>query len=171
ILGAAAGSRGVPLWRLLAAKCVATELPSSAVIDPLSPEVMSRIQSELAGGVRTFKLKCGRDRDRELGIMHQLVHACEDVRVRLDPNQAWTVAQAIDFISECPPRVLEWIEDPTPHSEEWHEIRSATGVAIAIDEPLCQRPSESQLLSINPDVFVVKPMALGGAFDCMQLAR
>jgi o-succinylbenzoate synthase len=171
ILGAAAGACGVPIWRLLAAECVAQELPTSTVIDPFSPQVRSHMQAEIARGIRTFKVKCGRDDQREIETIHELIENCEEVRLRLDPNQAWTVGQAVQFIEACPRKAIDWVEDPTPEPAEWFRIRDATGVTIAIDEPLSGEPSESQIGSMSPDVLVLKPMALGGAFTCLRLAR
>lgn len=171
VLGAAAAARGVPLWRLLAAECVAPELFTSAVIDPLAPAGKARMHQEIAAGVRTFKLKCGSDRDRELELVEELAQTPQEIRVRLDPNQAWTVEQAIQFVSACPKHVIDWIEDPTAEPAEWREFRRATGVAIAIDEPLSQGISQAKLMSIDPDVLILKPMALGGAYECLQLVR
>lgn len=171
ILGAAAGSCGVPVWRLLATNWVSPRLSTSAVLDPLHPLARRRARDVVASGVRNFKIKCGRDTERELSFVHDLARLTPLPKLRLDPNQAWDRDATVSFIDRLKDVTIEWIEDPTPRFEEWTEITRLTGVECAIDEPLSDHPSDDVLRRSGAGFVILKPMALGGFIASLGWAR
>ncbi len=161
VLGATAGECGVPLFRLLAKNRVASALPTSAVLDPLASDFASEFNRLCERGVRTFKVKCGRDAAAEQRALLQIAPA-PNVHLRLDPNGAWSKDEALEFLSDVSGLPIEWVEDPTSDPTEWPELRQTIGIRIALDEPLARGISEHEVRALRPDVVVLKPMALGG---------
>lgn len=169
VLGATAGACGVPIWRLLASECVAPTLRTSTVVDPLSSGWFSEFQSHFARGICTFKFKCGRDADREREALLRVASA-PGVRFRLDANGGFSLAEAESFLLRLPLDLVEWVEDPTERVSEWAELRTRTGIRLALDEPLTRGLSAEQADQLAPDVVVLKPMALGGFSACARWA-
>lgn len=169
VLRAAARSCGVPVWRLLSAECVAPALPTSSVIDPLSEDFELGFSSEYERGIRTYKVKCGRDRAREIEAILRMAPA-PGVRLRLDPNGAWSLEEAESFLARLPAESLEWVEDPTADPSQWPRIRETTGISVALDEPISMGISADRARDMAPDVVVVKPMAVGGISACVKWA-
>lgn len=161
VLSAAARSCQVPIWRLLTNECVARELRTSSVVDPLANDWASDFAKKHTQGIRTFKFKCGRDLSREREVILRAA-SFPDVRVRIDPNESFSLKEALDFLSDLPREAIDWIEDPTNNVAEWGSLRRSTGVPLALDEPLARGLSATRAEEIGPDVVVLKPMALGG---------
>jgi L-fuconate dehydratase len=68
----------------------------------------------VADGFAQIKLKVGADRAddvRRLGIARAAIGP--DVRLAVDANQRWDVAEAIDWIADLAPFDLAWVEEPT----------------------------------------------------------
>lgn len=170
VLGAVAGSCGVPVWRLLASEYVALALRTSAVVDPLSPSWFEDFEAHHARGVRTFKFKCGRDAEREKAALLRALCA-DGVALRLDPNGAFRMPAVERFLGSLPLERIEWIEDPMPELSDWSALRDNTGLPLALDEPLARGLSFEQASVLAPDVIVLKPMALGGFAACIGWAK
>jgi L-alanine-DL-glutamate epimerase-like enolase superfamily enzyme len=122
-------------------------------------------------GIRTVKVKVGvGDFSRELGALHALRRAEPGLALRLDANQAFSLADA--------PRVLRALAELRPELVEepivdgfLGELTSAP-VPIAADESLA-----GPWLALEPALrtgvvraVVLKPMALGGITRCLELA-
>lgn len=161
VLSAAAQACRVPLWRLLARECVAPELKTSSVVDPLASDWFSEFAEKHAQGIRTFKFKCGRDSKREKEAVLRAA-SFPAVRLRFDPNGAFDLNEAVRFLEGLPLERIDWMEDPTSTMSEWGPLRDLTGVPLALDEPLARGLSRDDADLLAPDVVVLKPMALGG---------
>lgn len=171
IVGAAAGARGVSPWRLLASARPPQRLKTSAVVDPLSSDVIEIVRRACGEGIFTFKLKVGRDERAELAAceaISKLAQSSEPLRLRLDPNGAWDLPTARRLSHEYSRYDVEWIEDPTSDPAEWAQIESP--IPLAIDEPL-GAIGAGEALATGAEIFVLKPMALGGYSACLKWAR
>ncbi len=170
VLGAAARLCGVPLWRLISTECVAPALPTSTVLDPLSRDLSADFASAYERGIRTYKIKCGRDEVRERKAI-SLVAPAAGVRFRLDPNGVWNEERAERFLAELPTDRIDWIEDPTADPIQWPSIRGRTSVPFALDEPIGRGFTVEEAKAIRPDVIVIKPMAVGGVAASVKWAQ
>lgn len=164
---------GRPPWALLSESLGVGSnsfraLPLSTVVDPLSSDADRQVQAALIRGIRAFKIKTGRDFDKELEFARKLGALPEAPRLRLDPNQAWSPFELERVRGE--PLPLDWIEDPTSDPYEWREAAGA--LSLAIDEILVgEPPSEELLRASGADFVILKPMALGGYSVCLAWAR
>lgn len=175
VLGAVAGSCGVPAWRLLAAEAVAARLKTSAVVDLLGRDLLSELQAYCEQGVHTFKLKCGRDHAGELTALSRLATQLnqqarpEELRFRLDANGAWALKELRQILDAGAGLNIEWLEDPSLELKQWERLAVESSLPLALDEPLLSL-SLSQAVKVPASIIVLKPMALGGWARCLRYA-
>ncbi len=164
------------LFELLGAPVDRTLL-TSCVLDPLGDRVFDVARSFVRQGVRTFKLKCGRDLESELSVLGEIrkipreLGLSSSVCLRLDLNCALGHRAARSFLSRLDPNEIQWVEDPTGETRSWSELSQA-GIRLAMDEPLstCSL-GEAETRATACDVLILKPMALGGFSACFRLAQ
>jgi L-fuconate dehydratase len=111
-------------------------------------------------GFTQVKLKVGDDLDadvRRMGLARRTVGP--DIRIAIDANQRWDVAQAIDWVRALEPYDPWWIEEPTsPDDVIGHAaIREAVRpIRVATGEHVANR-------------VIFKQMLQAGAIDVLQL--
>jgi muconate cycloisomerase len=93
---------------------VADEIPLAAMIPLMSPETMVAFGKGLAAsGVRTLRVKLGRNINEDVKIMEGIRAAVgKDIRLRVDYNQAYTPAQAVRAIKAIEPFGIDLAEQP-----------------------------------------------------------
>lgn len=96
-------------------------------------------------------------------------------RLRIDLNGSCTVAQAIEFASDCRNLNVDYFEQPCRTAPECGEVRAKAGVRVALDESIrLSAHHENQVLDSiheNADVAILKPIPLGGAEAAQAIAR
>jgi L-fuconate dehydratase len=117
-------------------------------------EKMARLAKEaVAAGFRQIKLKVGADRAddvRRLATARAVVG--EDIRIAIDANQHWEVAEAIDWVRELAPHNPWWIEEPTSPDDILGHAAIRAGVhpiKVATGEHIANRVIFKQLLQAN----------------------
>ncbi|MEH1122859.1 enolase C-terminal domain-like protein [Micromonospora sp. CPCC 206061] len=101
-------------------------------------------------GFGQIKLKVGGDRDddiRRLRIAREVVGP--DVRIAVDANQRWDVAEAIDWIGALAPYDLAWVEEPTSPDDVLAHAAIARAIApvpVATGEHMANRVLAKQFL-------------------------
>ena len=110
-------------------------------------------------------LKVGRPRDDE-GIVAAVREAIGPGRLlRVDPNEAWDAAEAVDRIRRLERHDLDWVEQPVPH---WDvaglaHVRRSVGVKVAADQAVHTVAQLRQVLEREAaDVVVTGPHDAGG---------
>lgn len=113
-----------------------------------------------------------------------------EVKLRLDANQAWSEVDAIGALVTARAYGVEWIEEPLQRALSeaqgwsiWQEIQQKTGAHLAVDESL-QQSIIGEVLSVQTienrlrsalehgvKVVTLKPMFVGGLLSCADLAR
>ena len=84
----------------------------------------------VADGFAQIKLKVGADRAddvRRLGIARAAIGP--GIRLAVDANQRWDVAEAIDWIADLAPFDLAWVEEPTNPDDILGHAAIARGIA------------------------------------------
>jgi L-fuconate dehydratase len=128
-----------------------------------SDEKLVRLsRAAVADGYRQIKLKVGADRADDVRRM-ALARATvgDDIRIAVDANQRWDVAEAIDWMTGLAPYHPWWIEEPTsPDDVLGHAaIRrglAPAGIRVATGEHVQNR-------------IVVKQLLQAGAVDFVQI--
>lgn len=171
-----AREEGVSLARHLSAGDGPVEkVAVNATVGDASPEETAEAAREAAeNGFGTIKCKVGvravaEDLERVRAVREGIGPEPE---IRLDANGGWDREQAeraLDTLSEFD---VEYVEQPLAADDiAGHRDLSRT-VPIALDESLAGRTFEEiEALADAADVFVLKPMALGGVDRTVELGR
>lgn len=153
-------------------------IPVNALIAVKEPEIAwAQARNLVSEGFTTLKVKVGvgnSEHDRKLvsGIREMVG---PDVRLRLDPNQAWGVKDSINNINKLAQYNIEYVEQPIPANdiEGLRQVRGEVGVPIAVDEAIETVEDLHRLLEAEAaDVFIIKAGRLGGlsaAGDAMRI--
>lgn len=114
---------GLPLYRLLGG--YRNRIQTSATI-PLCPvqESVEWAEMRAAAGFRMLKIKGGVDPDEDVRRIRAIHRALPEHVLRLDPDGAYTVKQALDVIRALEGR-LEMIEQPT-RGDDLEGLRQVT---------------------------------------------
>ena len=169
----AARRAGLPLWRLLGG--TRDRVPAYASgINPDGAEAQAA--DAAASGYRTFKLKIGFDRARDLANLEALrAQLGPDAPIGVDANQAWNLEQAIEMSRDLAPFGPMWLEEPIAADspiEDWQRLAKESPVPLAAGENMrgdgmfdaAIRSGAFQL--IQPDL-----AKWGGVTACLPLAR
>ena len=121
----------------------------------------------VADGFTQIKLKVGADVDDDVRRMRVAREAVgPDVRIAIDANQRWEVAEAVDWVRRLAGYDPYWIEEPTsPDDVLGHAtIRQAVApVRVATGEHVQNRVIFKQLLTANAiDVLQIDAARVGG---------
>lgn len=156
---------GVPLYRFLGGEPV-DSVPVNATVGDGSPEATATAAATAqANGFQTVKVKVGkkgvdRDLDRLRAVRDRVG---DEIVLRADANGAWELAEARSFLVEAEPLELAYLEQPLASEEGTaHAELRTMGTPIGLDESLTDAGVTRLLEADAADVFVLKPMALGG---------
>lgn len=170
----AATTDAQPLYRDLGALERVPRVPVNATIGDDTPDATAEAVADAVGrGFECCKVKVGRrsvaaDVDR-LRRVREIVG--ESVDLRVDANGAWTFEEARRAIDAFVDLDVSIVEQPLPAGAlSGHAELRGNGVAIAIDEGILEHGVDAILDAQAADVFVLKPMALGGVDVARQLA-
>jgi len=98
-------------------------------------EVAERARAAAHEGYACFKLKVGLPDDLErVAAVRGAIGPWP--ALRLDANGAWEVGRAIETINRLSEHDLQFVEQPCPTLADLAEVRLATDVPIAADEPI-----------------------------------
>ncbi len=128
----------------------------------------------VADGFTQIKLKVGRDLEddrRRLGLARKAVGP--DVRIAVDANQCWDVAEGIAWVDQLKEFDLWWVEEPTsPDDILGHRaIRDAIApVKVATGEHMQNRVIAKQLLQAGAvDVLQIDAARVGGVNENLAI--
>ncbi|MFB6086787.1 MAG: mandelate racemase/muconate lactonizing enzyme family protein [Halodesulfurarchaeum sp.] len=156
---------GQPLYRFLGGDPVES-IPVNVTLGDGRPEETARAaETARDEGFEAIKVKVGRGSlERDLARLRAVRERVgPGVELRADANGAWKLPQARSFLERVKPLDLSHIEQPlAPDSTEDHARLRGMGTPIALDESLGKFGVRELLEWGAADVFVLKPMALGG---------
>jgi L-Ala-D/L-Glu epimerase len=171
--------KNVSVARLLSEQ-VRETLHVNALIEGDDASALAKAAERAAGeGFKTVKTKVAA---RPLGVDAQRLLAVrkavgQNVKIRIDANAGWTEATARSALRGLEALELEVCEQPVARGdvEGMRRIRHLVPCRIAADETMLVREALRPLLRKDPyaaaDVVVIKPAALGGLLQSLQLSR
>jgi L-alanine-DL-glutamate epimerase-like enolase superfamily enzyme len=165
---------GVPT-RTFFGGAVQDELDYFAFLQGDDPETLAAHARESAAeGYEVIYLKVGRGAERDDACVAAVRQAIGPGRLlRIDPNEAWDAATAVDRIRRLEQYDLDWVEQPTPAGDinGLAHVRRSVGVKIAADQAVF---TTSQLLHVlekqAADVIVQGSHDAGGLLRFRQQA-
>jgi muconate cycloisomerase len=162
---------GVPT-RTFFGGAVRAELDDHGVLQRDDAATLAAHARELADHDVIY-LKVGRPRDDDAIVAAVREAIGPDTLLRIDPNEAWDAATAVERIRRLEPYGLDWVEQPTPH---WDvaglaRVRARVGVKIAADQAVYTTQQLRQVLEAEAaDVVVQGPHDAGGLLRFRQQA-
>lgn len=164
-----------PVYRLIGGKSH-KKLDIPQVISILSPKEMAKEAKEYVDqGFKHVKIKVGTDPDTDIKRIRMVREVLpNDVRLRVDANQGWTVNEAIYVIRQTQDCQVDWYEQPTKAGdhEALAEVRKATNVNIMADESVHQMSDLIDIMRVRgADYINIKLMKTGGIYPALQLAN
>jgi O-succinylbenzoate synthase len=120
----------LPLWRLLGG--TQTEIPCgvSIGIQPTIPELIAKVEKELAAGYQRIKIKI--KPGKELEPVRALRERFPRIRLMVDANSAYTLQDA-PLLKQLDPFYLIMIEQPLGYDD----IYSHAALQAKLDTPIC----------------------------------
>ena len=135
---------GVPAHKLLGGSTV-EKFPLVGLIGIGSEEeVVSEALRFVEEGYTGLRLKIGPGQDA--GNVEAIREAVgDDVTIRVDGNQGYSIAEAAKAIRAMEPFGIELVEQPTP----WWDFRGIADVAAAVDTPIMPHESIVQISDVK----------------------
>jgi L-alanine-DL-glutamate epimerase-like enolase superfamily enzyme len=128
----------------------------------------------VAGGARVVYCKVGRPDAGDEEIVSAVRAAVGDEPLlRVDANEAWGVAEAVERIGALEPYGLDWVEQPVAADDVngLAEVRRSVGTKIAADQAVFTSAELRHVLEKDAaDVVVVGHHETGGVLRLRQLA-
>ena len=127
---------GQPVYRLLGG-AVRSEVDYFGFVQGDTTEQLVAHARELAeAGHGVIYLKVGRGDEADVRNTAAVREAIGGRRLRVDPNCAWDVQQAIRMIRALEPYGIDWVEQPTPlmSLSALRQVREAVHVPVAADQ-------------------------------------
>lgn len=120
----------------------------------------------IAKGFTTFYFKAGVDYRRELAMLEVVRDTIgPEARLRVDPNQAWSFAEAAAHIREMDTRFrLDFVEAPVKiaRHENFGELARRTGVAVCANEGLWTEADAARIIQARAaDYLCFSPYFVG----------
>lgn len=141
-------------------------------------EIEQLVLSRLKDGFNSFKVKLAMEpiesAIQKLVLIRQI--ASGEIAIRVDPNQAWTVAHSLNFLEEID-RVgipIDYLEQPTPADDKraLAEIRRNTNTPIMADESCFDMEDLLQLIEYEAaDLINLKLLKSGGITPSLKIAE
>ena len=151
-------------------------VPVNAVIGAIAPELAaSKAKQHIDQGYRCLKIKVGTkdfasDLRRVEAVRSQVGN---EIQIRIDANQGWSVAQAIANLNSLESLKIEYVEQPVAalDLQGMAMVRRSQSIPVAADESVnnltqLQRVIDNQ----SADIIILKPMALGGILTAQRAA-
>lgn len=155
-----------PLYRHLGGTDASGRVPVNATIgDHPAAETAEQVAEAVEDGFSAVKIKVGNRPVSEDVERIRAVHVDlpPDTAIRVDANGAWDLETARTFIDRTADLNLDYVEQPLdPDALSGHNRLRGHGVDIALDESIATQTLDAVVAAEAADVYVVKPMAVGG---------
>ncbi|HZL65142.1 MAG TPA: mandelate racemase/muconate lactonizing enzyme family protein [Thermoleophilia bacterium] len=162
IIGKAAGQ---PVYRLLGG-AVRDEVDYFGFVQgDTTEELVADARALAAAGYGVIYLKVGRGDAADVANTAAVREAIGGRRLRLDPNCAWSVPDAIRMIHRLEPFDIDWVEQPTTllSVSAMRQVREAVDVPIAADQAVFTPADVYDICRQRAaDAIVLSPHEAGG---------
>ena len=126
-------------------------------------------------GFSTLKTKAGADMHEDLEMVRGIRDAVGDrLKLRIDPNRAYSPAQAAELCRQLEPYQLEYLEQPIPAEplSDATRLRQQTCVPIALNESVTDPASVMAILRADAAGFILPDTHIaGGILPCVKIGH
>ena len=162
----------LPLWKLLGG--FRDRIRTSITIGILpEKETVERAQDFVAQGFKSLKIKGGVDVQSDIARIIKVREAVgENIELRFDANQGFSLEEAINFFNETKLSRIELIEQPTPKGQPdlLGRVTESIKIPIMADESLMTLRDAFRLARRElVDMVNIKLMKVGGIDMALQI--
>lgn len=163
---------GLPLYKLLGGYGNTVETDITISVD--KAEIMVEDAIKLVdSGIKILKVKVGMGIDNDIERIRSIREAVGDeIIIRLDANQGWTVKEAIYGINELQKFNIESVEQPVMNWDYvgLKEIRNHISVPLMADESIHDATDAIRLIQMDAvDIINIKLMKSGGLYEAQKI--
>lgn len=109
------------------------------------------VEDRLEQGFRTFKIKVGKDVERDIAYLAQIQRAADGrATLRVDANRGYSREDGRRFAASIDPNGVELFEQPCA-TEDWDAnaaVAAVSNVPLMLDEPICDLPDIDRAATI-----------------------
>lgn len=141
-------------------------------------EIPDLVASRLRNGFKAFKVKLAMEPVENSVLKLELIRELvgERALLRIDPNQAWSVAHTLSFLKEIESAgiSIDYLEQPTPAKEKaaLAEIRRHSATPIMADESCFGMADLQELIDLNAvDLVNLKLLKCGGLTPALEMGK
>jgi o-succinylbenzoate synthase len=165
---------GIPLYLMLGGR-FRQDVPLTYVLGIQETEkTLEEVEKYRESGITSFKVKIGINPTEEIALLKAMRNRFgDDIHIRVDANQAFSVAQALKILRRMEEFNLEFIEQPLP----WWDLEGMQYLTSAIDTPIMADESVFSLADAlrvvrmrAADLINIKVSKVGGIHCARKIA-
>ena len=166
---------GLPLYAFLGGKNDKT-LVTDYTVSLGNPEQMSVDAQEIKDrGFQVIKVKLGDDPEKDIFRIKAIrAQIGDEIPLRLDANQGWSVDSAIRVLNELAPYNIQFCEEPIARWNymELSRIRKESPIMIMADESCCDHHDAKRLIDLDAvNSFNIKLGKSSGIFNALKIIQ
>jgi len=174
LLDAASREKKVPLWKAFGARTRILATDMTVVLGDVS-EAETAVRDILRRGIRSVKVKIGRDFDRDLKRVEAVVRIAGKCPVFLDANQGFTAVQTLKFLKELARFKIKpaLVEQPVPKGD-WEGLAKVTRegkVLVCADESVSSFGDAKRLIKGKAAGAINIKFMKTGILEAYEIAR
>lgn len=162
----------LPLYQLMGGFRQKIQTSITIGICPME-EMLAFAKEYWQQGFRILKLKGGLNLEEDVEKVHQLrAQFGEELVLRFDANQGYTVAQSINFVNKTKAATIEILEQPTPYGNDkaMRQVVEEVDIPVMADESIRSLPDAFRLSKHNSlDMINIKIMKVGGLTEALHI--
>ena len=160
---------GLPVWRLLGLRRAGP--PTSWTIWLGDPDDMARRAERVAGRFRRLKLKLGGRDGLDVERVRAVRAATGDVPLQVDVNEAWSLDEALEALSQLAALGVEYCEQPLPAGDpDGERLKARSPLPIFVDED-CHVLGDVARCAARAHGINIKLAKSGGIREAVRMAH
>ncbi len=171
----AAQHAGAPLYALLGGSNNKTLITDYTVSFDTAEKMAADAGKIKANGFQVVKVKLGGKKEDDIERIRQIRNAIgNELPLRIDANQGWNTADAIEILKALAPYNIQHCEEPVPRWNfmELPIIQKQSPIKIMADESCCDEHDAQRLLDIGAcDYFNLKLGKSAGIFIAKKIIQ
>lgn len=174
LLDAAARVKKIPLWRAFGTRSRELTTDMTVVLDDV-PAAEAAAREILRRGIRSFKVKVGRDFDVDLKRVVAVATVAPRCPVYLDANQGFTAGQTLKFLKALKTLKVRptLVEQPVPKGD-WEGLAKVTRegqVLVCADESVGSLADAKYLIKKKAAGAINVKLMKTGVLEAYEIAR
>jgi len=174
LLDAATRVKKIPLWKAFGTRPRRLTTDMTVVLGDVT-EAENATREILRRGIRSFKVKIGRDFDRDLKRVAAVARIAGKCPLYLDANQGFTAAQTLKFLKELARIKIKpaLIEQPVPKGD-WEGLAKVTRegkILVCADESVSSLRDAKLLIKTKAAGAINVKFMKTGILEAYEIAR